>query len=427
MAALPGSRTLAAFLRGVGDTVVTGRAHPRPARSSREHWRGVDLTLMANLVLAALLTIPPAPELPPLALFASVLLATALVGRNRWPLATWRLAVMASVCTWLSLSSAPEENVFPLTAQSVVVLLLCSFTVATRSSGWVCVAAGTIVVVSGAMLEAVGSVQSQGQSALLGISTVAALLLGAYIRVTRREAQERVEHSERTAQERHRRAIAEERNRIARELHDVVAHHMAVVAIRAEAATLTRPPPDETLCGELSTIRRSALAALAETRTILSVLRESDVSGSPTSREPWEEGEASPGLDSLDELASSARTAGHPVTLHRTPALPRLSAGVELSTFRIVQEALSNAMRHAPRSSISVQVNHTSDVLRVDVTNGPATTSPHSPPVPGSGQGLMGMRERAAALGGWITAMPTDDGGFRVTAALPLESTEHAL
>ena len=222
----------------------------------------------------------------------------------------------------------------------------------------------------------------------------------------RGEAQRRLAEQERISDtERARRALLEERARIARELHDVVAHHMSVIAIQAEAAPYR--PPDQ-LAPSLAAIRANAVEGLRELRRVLGVLRDDGAQGDPGPQ---------PTLEGLDDLLANVQTAGLTVTRAVTGTPRPLPPGVELSAYRIVQEALSNAIRHAPGSDVRVEIAYRPDSLGLQVVNGP----PRAQPIrsPGAGHGLLGMRERAAMLGGDLTAGPGPDGGYAVAAALP--------
>ncbi|GII60994.1 hypothetical protein Skr01_10790 [Sphaerisporangium krabiense] len=203
-----------------------------------------------------------------------------------------------------------------------------------------------------------------------------------------------------------------ERARIARELHDVVAHHISMVAVQAETARLTTPGMPPAGAERLSAIGDTARAALTEMRRLLGVLRE-DAKGEAegAQRRPQ------PGLrlGELNELVDGARQASGSATrlILRGPAEP-LDPGVELAAYRIVQEALTNARRHAPGAAVDVELHYTGQDLRLRVRdNGPG------PSASAAGHGLAGMRERAAAVGGDLRAGPATGGGFLIEARLP--------
>jgi len=202
-----------------------------------------------------------------------------------------------------------------------------------------------------------------------------------------------------------------ERARIARELHDVVAHHISMIAVQAESARLTTPGMPPAGARRLSAIGDTARAGLTEMRRLLGVLRED--AGGPAERQPQ------PGLAQLNDLLDDARDATGAATrliLHGAPG--PLDPGVELAAYRIVQEALTNARRHAPGAAVDVELHYAGDALRLRVRdNGPG---PRAAPL--AGHGLAGMRERATAVGGQLHTGPATGGGFLITALLPAKT-----
>ena len=288
----------------------------------------------------------------------------------------------------------------------------------------------------------------------LGVGTWAMALasapmpLVALVATGLREARaEAAAHAAATEEERSRRLLLEERAVIARELHDVVAHHMSVVAIQAEAAPyrVERPPPE--LVTAFGDVRENAVAALAELRRVLGVVRATQPNPSPDpDRQPDPEpgpdpdrgpqaqaqprppaavpGAPGPGVEApqptladLDALLTGVRAVGTPAEKSVTGEVRQLPCGVELSAYRIVQEALSNAVRHAPKAPVRVELRYGPRGLGLRIVNAPPAHA--ATPSPGSGHGLMGMRERAAMLGGSLHAGPTEEGGFEVTGHLP--------
>ncbi|MGD0553501.1 MAG: sensor histidine kinase [Streptosporangiaceae bacterium] len=198
-----------------------------------------------------------------------------------------------------------------------------------------------------------------------------------------------------------------ERARIARELHDVVAHHISMISVQAETARLTTP--GLTALGEkrFAEIGETARTGLTEMRRLLGVLRPD--ADAVADRQPQ------PGLAQLTELIDTARSSsGSSVRMIVSGPVESLDPGVELAAFRIVQEALTNARRHAPGAAVDVELRFTGRDLRLRVRdNGPG------PAADGSGHGLIGMRERAVAVGGSLTVGGVAGGGFRVEAVLP--------
>ncbi|MFF4256048.1 sensor histidine kinase [Streptomyces sp. NPDC001663] len=214
-----------------------------------------------------------------------------------------------------------------------------------------------------------------------------------------------------------------ERARIARELHDVVAHHVSMIAVQAENARLTTPglPPEG--AARFLAIGDTARTALTEMRRLLGVLRE-DANDTDTGvrRRPQ------PGLGQLMELLDESRdAAGSGTRLIVSGSVGPLDPGIEVTAYRIVQEALTNARRHAPGAAVDVELRYEEDELAIRIRdNGPgpaAPGSPHSPGSPGSpGHGLLGMRERAATVGGTLGTGPAPGGGFLVEARLPVRA-----
>jgi signal transduction histidine kinase len=273
----------------------------------------------------------------------------------------------------------------------------------------VLVALWLLTLAAGAIL--VQRMPGMDASADLGEMTVlSAVVLAASAALGgRREAQRRLAEQQRISDdERARRALLEERARIARELHDVVAHHMSVIAIQAEAAPYRVPDPPEELASSFATIRASATEGLRELRRVLGVLRADGAAGDPAPQ---------PDLGRLDELVAGVAAAGLAVTTTVTGDPRPLPPGVELSAYRIVQEALSNVLRHASGSDVRVEIVYRPAELELRVRNGPPPVPPA--PSPGAGHGLPGMRERAAMLGGELAAGPDPDGGYAVAAVLP--------
>ncbi|MGW1198243.1 sensor histidine kinase [Streptomyces sp. NPDC002536] len=225
-------------------------------------------------------------------------------------------------------------------------------------------------------------------------------------------AVERAERAERTREEEARRRVTEERLRIARELHDVVAHHITLVNAQAGVAHhLMGSDPDHAYQA-LERIRDTSRTALDELRATVGVLRNGEAAEAP--REP------APALDDLGRLLDSFRHSGLDIALERTGRPAELASITDLAAYRIVQEALTNTRKHAGPVAARVRLEYRTDVLRITVEDdGPAGTGGGGT---GTGHGMIGMHERAKAAGGTFTAGPRPGGGFRITADLPLNS-----
>ncbi|MGW2086434.1 sensor histidine kinase [Streptomyces sp. NPDC001880] len=222
---------------------------------------------------------------------------------------------------------------------------------------------------------------------------------------------ERAERAERTRDEEARRRVAEERLRIARDLHDVVAHHIALVNVQAGVAAHVMDKRPDQAKEALAHVREASRSALDELRATVGLLRQSGDPAAPT--------EPAPGLAVLDELVDTVRRAGLPVELACTDRRPPLPAAVDLAAYRVIQEALTNVRKHAgpgAKAEVSVvRVGKTAEITVIDNGFGEGEGE-------GGGHGLLGMRERVTALGGILTAGPRYGGGFRVHAILPVEA-----
>jgi signal transduction histidine kinase len=228
------------------------------------------------------------------------------------------------------------------------------------------------------------------------------------------------------AEDESRRRIDEERLRIARELHDVVAHTMSTINVQAAAAAMLLADRPAEAAEALAAIRTASKTGLRELRAILNVLRQAD-EADPTT--------PAPGLGQLDALITGVSQAGLPTTLDVSGNPADLPPGADLAAYRIIQESLTNAIRHAGPATATVMLQYLDDTLVIDVTDtgrgipaapaggngiGQAAGLRQEPWQADGGHGLAGMRERAAAAGGTLRAGPGSDGGFQVSAALPL-------
>ncbi|KPI12149.1 integral membrane sensor signal transduction histidine kinase, partial [Actinobacteria bacterium OK074] len=227
---------------------------------------------------------------------------------------------------------------------------------------------------------------------------------------------ERAERAERTREEEARRRVAEERLRIARDLHDVVAHHIALVNVQAGVAAHVMDKRPDQAKEALGHVREASRSALNELRATVGLLRQSGDPEAPT--------EPAPGLARLDELADTFRNAGLPVEVAHCDQSTVLPAAVDLAAYRVIQEALTNVRKHAghgAKAEVSVvRVGPTVEVTVLDNGDGSVRSEPEA--VTGGGHGLLGMRERVTALGGGLTTGPRYGGGFRVHAILPLKT-----
>ncbi|WP_405807119.1 histidine kinase [Streptomyces sp. NBC_00210] len=323
---------------------------------------------------------------------------------------------------WLSLASTPVVGIgadswdgWPWTPSAFVshltVMTVVAMRTRPRTAAWMWVLTAGYGVFADVVLSG-----GYGNDTPQMLFVSALVLLVVTVRHVRREAKQEVAAQQTvTAVERDRRTLLEERTTIARELHDVVAHHMSVVAIQAEAAPyrVENPPPE--LEKAFATIRENAVAALTELRRILGVVRAENYQA-PDAPQPV--------LGDLDNLLGNVREAGLEADKTITGAVRPLPQGVELSAYRIIQEALSNALRHAPGSTAKVEISYVLGGIGLRIVN----TAPQGlvKPSPGAGHGITGMRERVTMLNGEMTAELTSDGGYEVTAFIPVAATETA-
>lgn len=251
-----------------------------------------------------------------------------------------------------------------------------------------------------------------GPNATMWPELLAAGALGGYVAARRGWLAAERDRAARVAQMREeetRRRVDAERMRIARELHDVVAHSMAMINVQASAAAMLLAEDQEGTAAAIQAIRGASKSGLHELRTILKVLREADGGNS-----------AAPDLDDIQALADATTAAGTPVTARSGEVAAPVPPPVALAAYRIVQESLTNVVRHASGATATVAIRQDGDDLLVEISNAASRGGAGGSAFrDGASTGLAGMRERAAALGGTLTAGPAD-GGFAVRARLPL-------
>jgi signal transduction histidine kinase len=371
--------------------------------------------LVADTALAAVVAVtvcvagaeydPPGyPRFDGLAYVLSCLVSLPLAVRRRWP-----VAVLAATCSaysaYLADGNVPSANVWAP--------LIALYTVAARRPPRV--AAGGAVAVAAAILYG-------GLGMLpLDLAVAEAVLVTGVVCVfgsgARRLGERNARLAELTRQlheqqeDRERQAVIGERVRIARELHDVVAHHMSVVSVQAGLARYVLTSDPATAGDALDTIAATSTEALAEMRRLLAVLRIPPDAGDDTLAYA-----PAPGLARLEELLARVRAVGVAVDLAVTGEPRPLAPGVDQCVYRVVQESLTNVLKHAASAAVTMTVHFGAGEIAVRIVNdGPAV-----PPAPGAaGHGLMGMAERARLYGGTLAAGPRQEGGFEVALTLP--------
>ncbi|MFD4261097.1 sensor histidine kinase [Streptomyces sp. NPDC058534] len=336
---------------------------------------------------------------PPLWLAAGLglLVGAAVWQRRRRP----ELLLIAALAAFVALSAW-------------IVVMLAQFTLAERTASWRKSALATAAVLA-AVIVPVWRMGGPDAGAPIGLAIgVVPALIGLYVG-TRRELlaglRERAERAEREQQQRVERARSDERAQIARDMHDVVTHRVSLIVLHATALEATKGDNAVTIGRQIGAIGREALTEL---RSLVGVLRADEAA--PTAPQP--------GLADLEALVDASRRAGTPVTLEMADATAAAAAGlpalVEHAVYRVVQEALSNVRKHAGRARTRVRISRTPQLLHLAVTNEHGAAGPEHG-LPSGGHGLLGIAERVRLLGGILDARPTPEGGFEISAQVPLD------
>ena len=374
---------------------------PEPApRSFREGL--VDAAIVALIVLVALLTMGSDRRAVP----ASLVVAIPLLFRRRWPFATFAVVATMAVATSLNVESAWIQ---------IVAVALAAFTVGEAVAARAWSLAGTIGLTALMTAGFIAQDADPFKSLALPFAVVMpAWLVGDVVRAGRLASAARTAAAERAirdAEARAASAAAEERRHMARELHDVVAHGVSVMVIQAGAARQVVQTAPERATESLLTVESTGREVMAELRRLLGVLNDADEAAGVTPQ---------PGLDQVGALVDRVRAAGLPTELEIVGPRRALPASLDVTAYRIVQEALTNALRHARRAATLVHISFDPDQLRLEVLDdGPGGEAGVGD---GSGRGLIGMRQRAALVGGRLEAGPRLGGGYAVRAWLPIEA-----
>jgi signal transduction histidine kinase len=331
-----------------------------------------------------------------------LLIGGALTLRRRTPLLMWTV-VWAGITLQYLVTWHPQQNL-----AFVVVLFAASYSLGAhttlRRAGAGLVISAIMIFSSEGVLLAVSRYQGGVSLGLSFIPLLAFWLAGVVVRARRQSVAlaGRNEELQREAEQ----AAAAERARIARELHDIVAHHLSVVVLQAAGARASGKPAE----AALEKIEHSGRQALTETRRLLGVLRDTGEEESGLGPQP--------GIGELDALAGTVRASGVPVSLVISGDHAATPEAVDVSVYRIVQEALTNVLKHAGQASAEVRIGCTDQAVTIEITDngrsGPGARAP------AGGHGLVGMRERTAIFGGELHAGPLPGGGFAVRARLPL-------
>jgi signal transduction histidine kinase len=356
----------------------------------------------------------PLADLGHLGYVLLVVSGVVLVGRRRWPVPVFLATALASLVYYtLDFADGPGW----------IALFVALYTLTAYGDGRrsLLIAGASIAVLSVGWLLAAADIEPRAAIGWVFFriaASVMAAALGESVRSRRAvaaEAQERARQAERTREEEARSRVNAERLRIAREVHDTVAHAIAIINVQAGVTAYLLDKRPERARDALVTIEQTSAQALHEMRAVLDVLRDED-----NGRVPH------PGLGQVAELAAVAREAGLDLELEVSSGPVPLPSAVDHTAYRILQESITNVLRHAGLTRVTVAVNQGTDVLEVRVSDdgaqssgGPATAGPA-----GLGRGIAGMRERCGLLGGELIAGPRPGGGFEVTARLPLAANQ---
>ncbi|MEP7024392.1 MAG: histidine kinase [Actinomycetota bacterium] len=353
-----------------------------------------------------------------LVLFSALLVAP-LILRRRFPLSTFAFAAVVALAQWIvNVELTARATLF----DADVALLVYLYTVANRYRMRVGVLAAAVVEVGTVMAAISWPLTHHWAETFLLLSgpVVASLLLGVNVRHWRNSLSaltERAEQLERERDQQARIAAAAERTRIAREMHDVVAHSLSVIVTLSEGAALKQAAEPERATMAMRQVSATGHQALDEMRRLLGVLRTED---DPGSRQPQ------PGMAQIDELFDQVRATGLTAELTVTGTPAAVPPGAELTVYRIVQEALTNTLKHAAGPTrIGVLIAYRPDSVTVDVHDDGARRSVR-PEARTAGHGLTGMRERAAVYGGAVSAGPAPTGGWHIHAHLPMTASTPA-
>jgi signal transduction histidine kinase len=374
------------------------------------------LLLMSAVMAMALFTVVTIPadvrhalsSHQPLNWSVTVVVYAALAAYRRFPLGTMAVATTGSMV------AMADGMAYPLTLPAVFFGL---YSVAVSNAPLRALAVG--VTVKAALLTTSLITHPGITGFVILLSAALAVTTGSAVRSHRAyeaEVEERARRAEQAREVEANRRVAEERLRIARELHDAVGHHVALINVQAGALTCLLDDEDLIQARESVThIQRASEEALEELRLTVGLLRE------PGAAEPPEPAEPVPGLDRLEELICSFAGAGLRVIREVTGQVRPLPEAVELTAYRVIQESLTNARKHADCDTAVVRLGYAPGTLRLAVEDEGKLVTRRSQRTP-EGHGIVGMRERVAALGGRLSAGPGPEGGYRVFAELPLRT-----
>jgi signal transduction histidine kinase len=376
---------------------------------------GLGLAVAALLALGVLDLVQDYRADPATAYALSIFRALPLLFYRRWPLEAWLLELTAVVATTLMTVPFSPDAMWPWAVSSTAALVVLSALVAALGGRQLTITMLVVVLAVGLFLTVWPGRGTLGSTAGTAVMTALLCAIGAVVGdvvgARRTMAVALAEERRTSATERQLRTVVEERARIARELHDVVAHHMSMITVQAETARFRHEGLPDRVAAEFTELAQVARASLAELRGLLTALRDNAADPHRTPQ---------PTLADLQSLVDRISASGTPTTMIPLPDTADLSQVLQLAVYRIVQEGLSNVVQHAPGAPTQVSVTRTPTTLRVEVINVPPPNRENTAvPDPGTGHGLIGLRERVTLLGGTFY-LDQPNGGWRVQADLPL-------
>jgi signal transduction histidine kinase len=397
---------------------ATMQSHAAASRRGPAHWLHwnqdyVDVIMGVALMVLVLATTAEYVRLDAVTVPLLIAQTLPLAWRRRNPTAT--LLVTGAAITLYSVLG------YPVVSSSLGVLI-AFYTVAANEPRRLVFKAAVVsaicIFISIAAYSTLGSA-SAASLVTMYLSFGLAWLIGDNLRVRRaytRELENRALQLEREREDKAAQAVTEERSRIARELHDVVAHHVSVMVVQAAGARRIAEKDPAAAQAALAAVETAGRTALTEMRRMLEVLRADEPGMGPQ-----------PSLAELDKLVSQVRAVGLPVELETEGDACCLPAGMDLAAYRIIQEALTNTVKHGGKATARVTVRYRVDCLEIEVVDdGRGAAAPLLAGGEGGGHGLIGMRERVALFGGELETGPVFPGGYRVLARLPIEPDDSA-
>jgi signal transduction histidine kinase len=407
------------------EDVFPAQAPPRPpvlAKFTERQMVVVTALVTCTAFIALGLSLRVNPHAGGPRLLLTILTLGPVLSLRRWPLPVHIIATAATTATIVALATTNMRSGFsaaPFTAMLALTTYYTATQLRRRTS--ILIAAGTAATLGGALIYVsvvVPHVPVLSVAALDVLPSAAAWFIGDSVAARRRYLTALAWQAELQRAARAQLEVREERVRIARELHDVVAHSLTVMTVQAGVGRRLMARRPEQASEALASIETIGRTAQEELRVVLGLLRDEQAAAAALV--------PAPKLLDVKDLIETVRDSGNVVDLRMSGTDRTLSPSLELSIYRVIQEALTNVVKHAPGATAMVDLAVSDTDVRLEIVNdsSPAASAPDEAadgPPGGTGHGIIGMRERVAAFGGWLAAQPTPEHGFRVLASIPLE------